>query len=111
GTNDLHGSGFIKYNSPKLNAFNKYGGPNNAARVRDNDYIRQFGGSVGGPLPLPRFGQGRKATFGGKDKSFFFFSYEGLRNSSNNVGRAYVEKPQFRQRLLPQRPNSVTAAI
>jgi hypothetical protein len=111
GTNDLHGSAFIKYNSPKLNAFNKYGGPNDAARVRVNDYLRQFGGSLGGPLPLPRFGQGGKATFGGKDKSFFFFSFEGLRNSSNNVGTAYVETPQFRQLVLSQRPNGVTAKI
>jgi len=111
GTNDLHGSAFIKYNSPKLNAFNKYGGPDNAARVRVNDYLRQFGGSLGGPLPFPRFGQGGRATFGGKDKSFFFFSYEGLRNSSNNVGRAYVETPQFRQLALRDRPNSVTAKI
>src|SRR5215831_3841849 len=90
GTNDLHGSAFIKYNSPKLNAFNKYGGPNiDSARVRVNDYLRQFGGSLGGPLPLPRFGQGGKATFGGKDKSFFFFSYEGLRNNTSNVGTSY----------------------
>jgi Carboxypeptidase regulatory-like domain len=111
GTNDLHGSAFIKYNSPKLNAFNKYGGPNNAALLRVSDYIRQFGGSLGGPLPLPRFGQGGKATFGGKDKSFFFFSYEGLRNSSNNSGRAYVETPEFRQLVLQQRPNSVTAKV
>src|SRR5262245_30497750 len=111
GTNDLHGSTFIKYNSPKLNAFNKYGGPNNAARVRVNNYLRQFGGSLGGPLPLPRFGEGGRATFGGKNKSFFFFSYEGLRNSSNNVGTSYVETPQFRQLVLQLRPNSVTAKV
>src|SRR5215470_17707886 len=111
GTNDLHGSTFFKYNSPKLNEFNKYGGPNNAARVRVNNYIRQFGGSLGGPLPLPRFGQGGKATFGGKDKSFFFFSYEGLRNSSSNVGRAYVETPEFRQLVQNQRPNGLAAKV
>src|SRR5215468_5465559 len=111
GTNDLHGSTFIKYNSPKLNAFNKYGGPDNAARVRVNNYLRQFGGSLGGPLPLPRFGEGGRATFGGKNKSFFFFSYEGLRNSSNNVGTSYVETPQFRQLVLQLRPNSVTAKV
>src|SRR5215831_2810650 len=110
GTNDLHGSGFIKYNSPKLNEFNKYGGPK-AAPVRVNNYLRQFGGSLGGPLPLPRFGQGGKATFGGKDKSFFFFSYEGLRNSSNNVGTSYVETAEFRQAVLQLRPNSVTARV
>jgi hypothetical protein len=100
----------MKYNSPKLNEFNKYGGPN-AAPVRVNDYLRQFGGSLGGPLPLPRFGQGGKATFGGKDKSFFFFSYEGLRNSSSNVARSYVETPQFRQLVLSQRPTSIAAKI
>src|SRR5882672_3819248 len=111
GTNDLHGSAFMKYNSPKLNAFNKYGGPNGADPIRVNDYIRQFGGSLGGPLPLPRFGQGGRATFGGKDKSFFFFSYEGLRNSSNNVNTAYVETPEFRQLALSQRPNSIAAKI
>jgi hypothetical protein len=111
GTNDLHGSAFIKYNSPKLNAFNKFGGPNNAARVRVNDYLRQFGGSFGGPLPLPRFGEGGRALIGGKNKSFFFFSYEGLRNSSNNVATGFVETPQFRQLVLQQRPNSVTAKV
>jgi outer membrane receptor protein involved in Fe transport len=110
GTNEWHGSGFFKYNSPKLNAFNKYGGPG-ALPVRVNDYIRQFGGSFGGPLYLPRFGEGGRATMGGPNKSFFFISYEGLRNNSNNVGRAYVETPQFRQLVLQQRPNGVTAQV
>src|SRR5215831_12786725 len=50
-------------------------GTNDAAPVRVNNYIRQFGGSFGGPLPLPRFGEGGKPIYGGKDKSFFFFSY------------------------------------
>src|SRR5262245_42900657 len=109
GTNDLHGSAFFKYNSPELNAFNKYGGPNNAAPTRVNDYIRQFGGSLGGPLPLPRFGEGGKPIFGGRNRSFFFFSYEGLRNSSNNTAQGYIETPEFRQFVLQQRPNSVTA--
>src|SRR5262249_20966548 len=51
GTNDIHGSAFFKYNSPKLNAFNTYGGPNGAQPVRVNDLLRQFGGSLCGPLP------------------------------------------------------------
>jgi hypothetical protein len=111
GTNDFHGSAFFKYNSPKLNAFNKYGGPNNAVPVRVNNYIRQFGGSLGGRLPLPRFGEGGSPVMGGKDKSFFFVSYEGLRNSSSNVGTAYVETSQFRQQVLQLRPNSVTGRV
>ncbi len=39
----------------------------------------QFGGVFGGPLPLPRFGEGGPSLYSGKDRTFFFFSYEGLR--------------------------------
>jgi hypothetical protein len=111
GTNDFHGSLFIKYNSPKLNAFNKYGGLNGAPPVRVQDYIRQFGGSLGGPLPLPHFGEGGPATIWGKNKSFFFFSYEGLRNNTTNFGTAYVETPQYRQLVQQLRPGSNTAQV
>ncbi len=33
--------------------------------------MNQFGGSIGGPVFLPKYS--------GKDKTFFFFNYEGLR--------------------------------
>ena len=111
GSNEVHGSGFFKYNSPKLNAFNKYGGPRNALPVRVNDYVRQFGGSIGGPLPLPHFGEGGPTTFWGKDKSFFFFSYEGLRNNVTNTGIDYVETPEYRQLVQQLRAGSVTARV
>jgi hypothetical protein len=110
GTNDVHGSAFFKYNSPKLNAFNKFGGPN-APPVRVNDYVRQFGGSVGGPLPLPHFGEGGPITHWGRNKSFFFYSFEGLRNNVTNTGRAFVETPEYRQLIQQLRPNSVTARV
>jgi Carboxypeptidase regulatory-like domain len=110
GTNDFHGSAFFKYNSPKFNAFNKFGGPG-ARPVRVNDYIRQFGGSLGGPVYLPRFGEGGPTTISGKNKAFFFFSYEGLRNNSSNTGQAYVETAQYRQLVQQLRPNSIAAKI
>ena len=110
GANDVHGSAFFKYNSPKLNAFNKYGGPG-APPTRVNDYIRQFGGSVGGPLYLPRFGEGGPATFWGKNKSFFFLSFEGLRKTFDSTGRAFVETAEYRQLVQQLRPGSVTAQI
>ncbi|MGA3131012.1 MAG: carboxypeptidase-like regulatory domain-containing protein, partial [Terracidiphilus sp.] len=67
GTNELHGSLFET-------AVNNYWG---VAKVRQNPsiyaaprYIRnEFGGSVGGPLVLPHL-------YHGKDKTFWFFSYE-----------------------------------
>jgi hypothetical protein len=111
GTNDFHGSAFIKYNSPKLNAFNKY--PNDFGRGRTervDRLFRQFGGSIGGPLYLPRFGEGGPAVYSGKNRAFFFFSYEGLRENTNTLATGYVETPQFRQAVLSSR-SGITAAI
>src|SRR5688572_14284316 len=110
GANDVHGSAFFKYNSPKLNAFNKFNGPN-APPARVQDYIRQFGGSIGGPLYFPRFGEGGPATIGGRNSSFFFFSYEGLRNNNSTIGRGFVETSEFRQLVQQLRPGSVTSTI
>src|ERR1044072_239484 len=111
GTNDFHGSAFLKYNSPKLNAFNKY--PNDFGRgitERVDRFYRQFGGSIGGPLYLPRFGEGGPAVYSGKNRAFFFFSYEGLRESTSTLGTGYIETPQFRQAVLSSR-SGITAAL
>ena len=110
GANDVHGSVFFKYNSPKLNAFNKFGGPG-APPKRVSDYIRQFGGSIGGPLYFPHFGEGGPTTIGGRNKSFFFFSYEGLRNSNTGIGRGFAETPEFRALVQQLRPGGTTARI
>ena len=75
GTNAFHGSLFLKNNSPGLNAFNKYGGPRGAPPIRVNQHLNQFGGSIGGPLTLPRFGEGGPSTHSYKNKAFFFFFY------------------------------------
>ena len=37
----------------------------------------QFGFKVGGPMPLPRFGEGGASVF--RNKGFYFFNYEGFR--------------------------------
>lgn len=111
GTNDFHGSAFIKYNSPKLNAFNKYANDFGRGRTeRVERLFRQFGGSVGGPLYWPHFGEGGPTVYSGKNRAFFFFSYEGLRESTNTLSTGYVETPQFRQAVLSSR-SGVTSAI
>lgn len=97
GTDQLHGSGVFNYGSPGLNAYNRWGGPGGAPPVRDNDLYRQYAASLGGPLI--------------KDKLFWFFSYEGLRRSSNAPYTTWVETPQYRQAAIAQRPNSITAQI
>lgn len=111
GTNDFHGSLFLKNNSPGLNAVNKYGGPNGAPGIRVNQHLNQFGGSVGGPIYLPRFGEGGRSTWNGKNRAFFFFSYEGLRSSNTDTVNAFIETPDFRQAVISARPNSIAARI
>src|SRR5712671_229489 len=66
GTNTFHGSLFLKNNSPGLNAFNKYGGPG-VSGTRVNQHLNQFGGSIGGPILLPSFGEGGRSTYGSRD--------------------------------------------
>lgn len=97
GTNQLHGSGFFKYNDPNLNAYNRYGGVNGAPAVRVENRFRQYGASLGGPIL--------------KNKLFFFFSYEGLTNSSDTPFTAWLETPQYRQAVIAARPSSVTGQV
>lgn len=111
GTNAFHGSLFLKNDSPGLNSFNKYGGPNGAPRIRVNQRLSQFGGSIGGPLNLPRFGEGGRAWNSGKNKHFFFFSYEGLRASNTDTVNSFIETPEFRAAVISQRPGSIAARI
>ncbi len=50
--------------------------------------FNQFGGTIGGPLWLPRFGEGAPSAI--KDRTFFFFSYEGKRQNVINLATARV---------------------
>src|SRR5437588_3379071 len=111
GTNDFHGSLFFKNNSPGLNAFNKYGGLNGAPPVRVNQRLSQFGGSIGGPLDLPHFGEGGPVYWSGKNRAFFFFSYEGQRSNNTDTVNSFIETPEFRAAVIAARPGSIAARI
>lgn len=70
GTNQWHGTGFDYLRNGAFDAndwFNDYLGVRQAP-LRQND----FGGTLGGPIVIPR-------VYDGRNKTFFFFSYEGLR--------------------------------
>ena len=70
GTNEWHGTAFDYLRNGDLDAndwFNDYFGVPQAA-LRQND----FGGTLGGPIELP-------SIYDGRGRTFFFFSYEGLR--------------------------------
>lgn len=105
GTNDWHGSGFVKINDPSLNAYNKfYGVPgvaglSNLNPTRVNDKFTTYGGSFGGKIV--------------KDKLFFFFAYEGNQNETTNVSQTgtFVETAAFRNSLSMLRNGTLSAAF
>jgi hypothetical protein len=80
GTNQWHGS-LYEYNRNEKFAANSFF--NNRSGVRRPKLNRnQFGGSIGGPLPYPNFGENNGPLFkSGKDRLFFFFNYEGRRDA------------------------------
>jgi len=114
GTNEFHGSAVFNYGSPKFNARNQFRGKTPSLRdnERINQYERKFAGSLGGPIYLPRFGEGGPAYLSGKNKLFFFFSYEGIRRSNTTVSSPrYVETPEFRDYVKSVRPNGFAAQL
>ncbi|MBI4875753.1 MAG: TonB-dependent receptor [Acidobacteria bacterium] len=71
GSNQFHGSAYEFLRNTKLDANDWFANANkNPRRVyKQND----FGASAGGPVAIPK-------VYNGRDKTFFFFSYEAFRN-------------------------------
>ena len=68
GTNEFHGVLFEFLRNSDFDAKNFFDPPGPIAPFKRN----QFGGTVGGPVMVPKL-------LNGRDKLFFFFDYEGLR--------------------------------
>ncbi len=75
GTNSFHGDLFEYYRGSRLNALTNT--QKRAGLTRPSRFVRnQYGGTFGGPLHLPRFGEGGRSIISGKDRTFFFVSYQ-----------------------------------
>jgi hypothetical protein len=76
GGNQLHGSLYEFFRNNHLDANNWF---NNRAGLALPPYTtNQFGVAAGGPVDIPH-------VYNGKDKTFWFFNYEGLRDSKANT--------------------------
>src|SRR6185295_5394346 len=74
GGNRIHGSAFEFYQGRVAGANPVY------SSNPPNFNVHNFGGTVGGPIFLPRFGEGGPSIWDGRNKLFFFFAYNGQRN-------------------------------
>src|SRR5688572_4536409 len=78
GTNLFHGDVFNYYRGSALNALDNI--EKSAGLTRPARFVRnQFGFTIGGPLHLPRFGEGGRSIIDGRDRSFFFYLFQGDR--------------------------------
>lgn len=94
GTNDFHGSLFETHR-------------NNAAGLlarRRNDFFEtapklirnEYGFSVGGPVFLPKFGEGGPGFYNGRNRTFWFFAYEGLKQRQSVTSEGWVPTQKMR---------------
>jgi hypothetical protein len=80
GTNELHGDAYEFLRNQDLDAKGFYGATKPIYKQND------FGVTVGGPVWLPKI-------YHGRDKTFFFFSYEGFRNRIGATATPYSVPP------------------
>ncbi|HTF65628.1 MAG TPA: carboxypeptidase regulatory-like domain-containing protein [Edaphobacter sp.] len=107
GTNNIHGD-LWEYLRNDLFDANLYFNRN----IPKSEYRQnQFGGTVGGPVTIPRI-------YSGQDRTFFFFDYEGLRlvepsASTSTVPTENMVNSQFTnlQDLITYRGGSATDAL
>jgi carboxypeptidase family protein len=117
GTNSLHGTvyEFVRNDVLSANDFflNRTNLTTTPSRDRDRDgkadrdplRYNRYGFTIGGPVFFPRLGEGGKPYVDGRNKSFFFFAYEGLKDVFPEPGQFTVPTLKMREgdfsELLP----------
>lgn len=88
GTNEFHGTGFWFHQDNKiLNSLDNIEKASGAT-APDPSLYNVFGGTFGGPVWLPKFGEGGKSIWKGTNRAFFFLAFQGIRNPAVSTGRS-----------------------
>ncbi|MCI0620652.1 MAG: carboxypeptidase regulatory-like domain-containing protein [Acidobacteria bacterium] len=104
GTNELHGSLFEYLRNEKLDAANFFAPIQDGKKQRAPLRYNVFGGAVGGPVVFPKL-------YHGKDKTFFFFAYEGSRRRDGAISTLTVPTALERAGDFSQSRNAAGAVI
>ncbi len=81
GSNQLHGNFWEYVRNTDFNANDYFA--NETDQPRPSYHQNQFGGTIGGPVYLPKL-------YHGQDKTFFFFDYQGTRIAEPSPSSSYV---------------------
>ncbi len=76
GTNQYHGSGYEYFQNEDLNAGQPFTDSGNGHLLRPTQRRNDYGFTLGGPVRIPKL-------YNGRDKTFFFFSWEQFLQSQN----------------------------
>ena len=102
GGNAVHGTVFENYQGRFASAAAAQFDENGGNRNRIPNYVtHNYGGTVGGPIFLPAFGEGGPFFYDGRNRSFFFVSVAGQRFATPAFGGGefqFVTVPTARQR-------------
>jgi len=85
GTNQLHGGAYEYLTNEDLNAQRPYFTPT-VPQTNPRSRKHDFGGTIGGPVYIPKL-------YNGKNKTFFFFSEEVFRNVTYANGSSFLTLP------------------
>jgi carboxypeptidase family protein len=104
GTNEFHGHAFLQI----INNWTDGNVWFNNANATAKPILRQHydGFDIGGPVYAPKFGEGGKSYWNGKDKAFFFFSYERFVQSDSRSRNRAVLTQTARQGLFSYKAGS-----
>lgn len=118
GTKDFHGA-LYAYNRNSAFAANSFFNnrtPNNADGSQASAAIKpsyrnrnQYGGKVSGPVWVPGFGEGTPMFF--KDKGFFFFAYEKVKDPVSSAATRTILTPTARGGAFQYNRTATGAAI
>ncbi|HEX6719063.1 MAG TPA: carboxypeptidase regulatory-like domain-containing protein [Pyrinomonadaceae bacterium] len=97
GSSEYHGSVFYFLRDKKLNAA-EVSASNQSVKSKPPFNRKQWGGSIGGPLHLPRFGEGGPTYYRTGNKTFFFFALE----RQNEATSLPVDPDAYNELLLVQ---------
>jgi Carboxypeptidase regulatory-like domain/TonB-dependent Receptor Plug Domain len=111
GTNQYHGTASWQYDSTRDDAMTNT--QSNIPEIVRRGYPPYgtehiFAGTFGGPVKIPRFGQGGPTLYDGKDRTFFFVAYQNQRQAFNQTANVLVPTAEGRamlRQLFPQGVN------